>query len=149
MVNVLVHLLEPLTFRLRCPSFLLSKLCLTIKVSTICGAGRDTRNLCHKFSSQDLALRILGFRVICPKFQETSSRVLGFGYPVPGSQSPRVMVPRFSILGLRVPGIRVPGSKSQSSGSQGPRSQVLILDYINYKEMKKTSGLTKISMNRN
>ena len=107
--NFLVHLLEPLSFRLRCISFLLSKLCFIIKVSTIYGVGRDTKNPCHNFNSQGLALRILGFRVICPRFQGPISRVLCV----------RVPCPRFP--------------ESQGHGSQGLGSQVLILDYANYK----------------
>ena len=132
-VNVLVYLLEPLSFRLRCPGFLLSKLCFIIKISTICGAGQDTRNLCHKFNSQDLALRILSFRVTCPKSQGPSSRVLGVRVLCP--RVPESYSPRFLVLGLRIPGLRSqdPGSKSswpQGSGSQGLGSQVLILDYV-------------------
>ena len=112
--NFLVHLLEPLSFRLRCISFLLSKLCFIIKVSTIYGVGRDTKNPCHNFNSQGLALRILGFRVICPKFQGPISRVLCV----------RVPCPRFP---------ESQGHGSQGPGSQGLGSQVLILDYANYK----------------
>ena len=129
-VNVLVHLLEPLSFWLKCPSFLLSKLCFIIKVSTICDVGWDTRNLCCQFHLQGPALRILGFRVTCPKPHGLSSRVLGVkvlcprvpksqdhgsqglhpGSQCPGSQSPRVPGPR--VPGLRVLGLDVPGLRS-------------------------------------
>ena len=126
MVNVLVHLREPLSFWLRCRSLLLSKLYFIIKVSTICGASRDTRNLCHEFNSQGHALCILGFRVTCPKSQGPSSRVLAVrvpcpripvseswvsGHRVPGTQSPR-------IAGSRVPESRFLGSRVSGLGSQ-------------------------------
>ena len=117
----MVHLLEPLSFRLRCISFLLSKLCFIIKVSTIYGARRDTTNPCHKFNSQGLALRILGLMVICRKFQGPISRVLCVRVPCP--RFPESQSHRSQGLG--------PGS--QGPGSQGPRSQVLILGYANYK----------------
>ena len=107
MVNFLVPLLEPLSFRLRCISFLLSKLCFIIKVSTIYGAGRDTTNPCHKFNSQGLALRILGLMVICPKFQGPISRVLCVRVPCP-----------------RFPESQSHGSQGLRPGSQGPGSQV-------------------------
>ena len=96
--------------------FFFSKLCFIIKVSTICGAGRDTRNLCLKFNSQGPALRILGFMITCSKFQGPSSRVLGVTvlcsrvpgpgswvsrYRVPGFQSPRVLALVLSVPGLR------------------------------------------------
>ena len=120
LVHVLVHLLEHLSFWHRCTSFLFSKLCFIIKVSRICGAGRDTKNLCHKFSSQGPALRILCFRVTCPKFQGLSSRVLRVKVPYPRvpvpescvsgycAQDPRVAGPMVQVLGLRVSGLRVP-----------------------------------------
>ena len=107
LVNVLVHLLEPLSFRLGCPSFLLSKLCFIIKFSTTWGASRDTRNLCHKFNSHGPTLRILGFRVTYPKFQGPSSGVLGVKVPCP-----RVPVSEFWLTGYRVQGSQVPGSRS-------------------------------------
>ena len=115
-VNVLVYLLESLSFRLWCPGFLSSKLCFIIKISAICGAGQDTRNLCHKFNSQGPSSRVLGVRVLCPR--------------VPESYGLRVLV-----LGPRIPGLRSHDSGPQSSwpqgfGSQGLESQVLILDYV-------------------
>ena len=112
LINVLVHLLSPLSFRLRCPGLLLSKLWFIIKVSTICGAGQDTINLCHKFNSQGLDLGILGFRVTCPKFQEHSVRV----------PCPRVPVPESWVSWYRVPGPKVP--RSQVSGSRVSESWV-------------------------
>ena len=118
LVNVLVHLLEHLSFWHKCLSFLFSKLCFIIKVSTICGAGRDTRNLCHKCNSQGPALRILCFRVTCPKFQQLSCKALGVRVPCPRfpvpeywvsgycAQGIRIAGPWVPVLGLRVPGLR-------------------------------------------
>ena len=51
------------------PSLFIIKICFTNKVNSICSAGWDTRNLCHKFNFQGSALRILGLRVASPKFQ--------------------------------------------------------------------------------
>ena len=53
------------------PLLFIIKICFTIKVNTICGAGRDTRNLCRKFGSQGLALKILSPRVAYPRPQGT------------------------------------------------------------------------------
>ena len=73
--------------------------------------GWDARNLCHKFSSQGTALRILGLRVRSLKLQGPSPRVLGLRVPCPSVPRPRVPEPQ-------VPGLRV-------LESQGPRSQGL------------------------
>ena len=115
--------------------YLFIKICCTIKINSICGAGQDTWNLRHKINSQGSALRIVGLRVTISNSQGPISRVLGVRVPcprvsvrgswvsgsrVPGSQSPRVRTPK-------VPGLRVRGSRV--SGSWGPGSQVLILDY--------------------
>ena len=51
------------------------------KVNLIFGAGRDTRNLYHKFNSQDPALSILDLWVASPKSQRPSSGVLGIRVP--------------------------------------------------------------------
>ena len=112
------------------PQLFIIKICITIKVNSICSVGWDARNLCHKFSSQGPALRILGLRVRSPKFQGPSPRVLGVRVPclsvprprVPEPQVPGLRVPRFRVSGsqsLRVPGLRV----------SVPGSQILILDY--------------------
>ena len=69
------------------------KICFTIKVNTICGAGQDTRTLCHKFNSQDPGLRILGSSVASPKSQIPCASVL-----VPGS---RVSGPDFRLCSLK------------------------------------------------
>ena len=110
------------------------KICFTIKVNSISGAGLDTRNLCHKFNSQDPALRILDLRVANPKSQGSSSGVRGVRVPVLGSwvsgscvlgfQSHRFQLPRSRVSGsqdlksqcpraasLRGPGLRVSGSQ--------------------------------------
>ena len=116
LVNILVHLLENLSFRFRCPSFLLSK-----------------------FASQKLiqsAVRV-GILGIC--FTSSILRELLSGFWVSRSQAlrPRDLVPVSLVTGSDVPGSqfqspgchdpRVPGSRV--SGSQCPGSQVLILDY--------------------
>ena len=118
------------------------KICYTIKVNSSCGVSRNTRSLCHKFSSQGPALRILGLRVAIPKFQEPRSRVLGVRAPcprfpapgswvsecrVPGSQGHRFPGPR--VLGHRCLSPRSQGLRVPSPGPQGPRSQVLVLEY--------------------
>ena len=125
LVNDLVHLLGHLGFR--------------IKVNSVCGVGWDSRNLCHKFNSQGLALRILGLRVASPKFQGSSSRVLGVRIPcskvpVPGfqfqgpvCQSPRV--PESQSPSLRVPGLRVLGLRVLGLRNQGPGFQVSDPDF--------------------
>ena len=123
MVNVFVYLQEHLSFRLRCPCSFIIKIYFT-KFNSICCAGWNTKNLCHKFNSQGPALRILGLRVASSKSQGPSSRVLGVKVPCR-------MVP------VQSPGCHDPVSQgpwSQVSGSQSPgskalRSQVLILGY--------------------
>ena len=110
----------------------------TIKVNSICGAGRNTRNLCPKFSSQGLALKTLSLRVAISKSQGPSSGILDVRVPVPGSWVSGSLVSGSQssrIQGTRVPGPSVPSSRvseSRVSRSQGPgpRSQVLILDYV-------------------
>ena len=112
------------------------------KVSSVCGVGQGTKNLCQKFNSQCPVLRILGLRVASPKSQGPSSVVLGVRVSVPGSQVPGPWSQDSRVTGLRVPGSRISGS--QHPGSQGPSipglrvprpralgpgSQVLILDY--------------------
>ena len=82
-------------FSTQMPQLFITKICFRIKVNSIYGVGRDTRNLCHKISSQGPALRILGLRVASPKSQ---------------------------VPGLRVSSLRVPGSRV--SVSQGPRSRI-------------------------
>ena len=82
-------------------------ICFTIKVNSICGAGRDTWNLRHKFNSQGPALRILGLRVAISKAQGPISSV------------PCLRVSGSRVLGSLLSGLRVPG----------PGSQVLILHY--------------------
>ena len=64
-------------FLTKMPLLFVIKICFTIKVNSVCGAGRDAKNLCHKFNSQGPALRILGVKVAIPKFQGPIFRVLG------------------------------------------------------------------------
>ena len=93
-------------FSTQMPQLFIIKICFTIKVNSICGAGRDTRNLCHKFNSQGPTLRILDLRVANPKSQGPSSGVLGV----------RVLCLR--VLEPQVPDSRV--SRSQGIKSQCP-----------------------------
>ena len=128
-------------FSTQMPYLFIIKIRFTIKVNSICDAGRDTRNLCHKFISQSPALRILGLRVANPKSQGPSSGVLGvrvsclrvLEFQVPES---RVLVPGLRVPESRVsvshgPGSqcpRVPGLRASGSRVPGPGSQVLIVD---------------------
>ena len=116
------------------PQLFIIKICFTIKVNSICGAGQDTRNMCHKFNSQGPALRILDLRVVNSKYQGPSSGIVGIRVPVLGSwvsgpcvlgsQSPRSQIPR-----VPGPGSQGPRVSSLSvlwswiSGPQGPGSQ--------------------------
>ena len=79
-------------------------ICFTIKVNSICGAGRDTWNLRHKFNSQGPALRILGLRVAISKAQGPISRVLCVR--VPGSWVSESRVSGSLVLGSLVSGLR-------------------------------------------
>ena len=93
------------------------------KVSSVCGVGQDTKNLCQKFNSQCPVLRILGLRVASPKSQGPSSVVLGVRVSVPGSQVLGPWSQDSRVLGLRVPDLRVPDLRvpaSQVSGSHVP-----------------------------
>ena len=96
-------------FRLRCPSLSLSKFASQLKLIQSCGAGRDTRSLCHKFNFQGPALEILGLRAISPKSQGPSSGALGVRVPCPRALGPRVPGPR-------IQGPRIPGPESQGRG---------------------------------
>ena len=104
------------------------KIRFIIKVNSICGAGRGTRNLCHKFNSQSPALRILGLRVANPKSQWPSSGILGVRVPclrVLDSQvrQPRVLVPGSWVSVFHSP--RSQGPEPLCPGPQGPRVLVL------------------------
>ena len=101
------------------------KICFTIKVNSICSAGRDTRNLRHKLNSQGTALRILGLSVTSCKSQGPNSRVLGVRVPC-------LRVPESRVSVSQVSGSQDPGS--QGLRVSGPGSQVLILDYAILKE---------------
>ena len=92
-------------FLTQMPYLFIIKICFTIKVNSICGAGRDTRNLCHKFNPQGPSARILGVRFASPKSKEPSCRVLGVRVSVLGSWVAGFQ--SFKALGLRVPGYRV------------------------------------------
>ena len=85
-------------FLTQMPQLFIIKICFTIKVNSICGAGRDTWSLRLKLNSQGPAVRILGLRVAISKSQGPISRVLG----------------------VRVPRLRVPGSQGTSSRVSGP-----------------------------
>ena len=128
-VNILAHLLGHLrSDALAFYQNLLHKL-IFFKVNSVCGAGRDTCNLRHRFKSQGLALSILGLRIAIPKSQGLISEVLSLGVPFPRVPDPRVSGSRVSgFQGLRVLGVRV-----RVSGLRvpGPGSHVLILDFAN------------------
>ena len=114
-------------FSTQVPQLFIIKICFIIKVNSICGTGRDTRNL-SQVNSQGPALMILGFSVASPKSQGPSSGVLSVrvaflesqvsGSRVSGSQTPRVLDPWSKspvyqgpgVSSLRVPDLRVPGS---------------------------------------
>ena len=127
------------------PKLFIIKICFTIEINSICGAGQDSWNLRHKFNSQGPALRILGLRVAISNSQGPISRVLGVRVPCPRVQvrgswvsvslSPRVPASSLRVLGFRVSSLIVSGSGSQ----------VLILDcvtlyfcedYINFRRSK-------------
>ena len=127
-MNILVYLLKHLSFRLRCPSFLLSKCTSQLKLI-----------------SSVMQVRMLGICV-------TSSilRVLLSGYWFSGSQVPSSRDP-FSgswvsrshsqgsssrILSVRVPCPRFPGLTAP-----GPGSQVLILGYARFDDSKDSCQL--------
>ena len=96
-----------LSFSTQMPQLFIIKICFTIKFNSIYGAGRDTRNLCHKSNSQGPDLRILGLRVASPKSQGPSSRVLCIR--VPCLRVAESWVLGLRVWSLRVPGLRVPG----------------------------------------
>ena len=119
LVNILVHLLQHLSqvFDLDALAFchFVIKICFTIKINSICGAGQDSWNLSNKFNLQGPALRVLGFRVAISNSQGPVSRFLGVRAPC-----------------SRVPESQGPGSKSprsQTPRSQGSRSQVSVSDF--------------------
>ena len=107
-------------FLTQLPQLFIIKIYFTIKVNSICGAGRDTWNLCHKLNSQD------------PVSQGHNSQVPGTHFQGPGCQGPMSQSPSFRGLGVRVPCPTVPRSQasgsrvseSQGPGSQGPGLQV-------------------------
>ena len=102
---------------------------LRVKVNSICGASRDTRSFCHKFSSHGPDLRILGISVASSKSRDRDrdrdpgSWVSGSHIQESQFQGPVFQGHRFS--GPRVPGLRV----------LGPGSQVLILNYAMIKHI--------------
>ena len=97
-------------FLTKMPLLFVTKICFTIKVNSVCGAGRDTKNLCHKFNSQGPALRILGLKVAIPKSHGPIFRVLGVRVPCPRVSESQVLGPESQ--GLRVPALRARGLRS-------------------------------------
>ena len=131
LVNALVHLLEHLSFRLRCTSFLLSKFAIQLKlIQSVVQVG--ILGVC--VTSSILRILLSGFWVSesqVPSSRDpdpgswmSGSHVPGSQFQGPGcqglvSQGPRVtgsQAPEFRIPG---PGLRAPGSRA--SGSQGLR----------------------------
>ena len=96
LANVLVLLLEHPSFRLICPSILLSKFASQLKlIQSVVRVG-----ISHKFNSQGPALRILSLRIASHNSKGSSSRVIGVRV-----SCPRVLIPRS--YGPKVPGLRV------------------------------------------
>ena len=142
LVNDLVHLLEHLSFRLRCSSFLLSKFATQLKlIQSVVRVG--ILGVCVTSSI---------FRVLLSGFWVSKSQVSSFRHPVPGSlvSGSHAPVPESSVSGFRVPGsqshrfpgprvpgIKVPGLRVLAFRVPGlrilgPGSQILILDYALY-----------------
>ena len=121
LVNVLVHLLEHLSFRFRCPSFLLSKFASQLKL------------IQSVVWVQILVICVTSsiLRILLAQFQVSASQVQSTRDPVPGSWWPGCHVPESQFQGSgcqclvsqgpRVPGYRVSGSRVTGPGSQGPR----------------------------
>ena len=126
---------QDLSFRLRCPSFLLSKFVSQLNliqsvISRPQGRKSQVSGIQFRGSGcQGPSSRILGVRVSCLRVLEPQvpdSWVSGSK----GLESLCPWVPGLRVSGSQGPGsqgLRVPGSRV--SGSQGPGSQVLILDY--------------------
>ena len=122
LAKFLVHLLEHLSFWLKYPSFLLSKLASQLKlIQSLVRVG--ILGIC--VTSSILRVLLSGFWVSGLQFPSPRDRVSGSWVPgshVAGSQSPKSQ-------GLRVPSLIVLGSWVSGLRVLGPRSQVLILDY--------------------
>ena len=104
MVNVLVHLLEHLSFGLRCPSFLLSKFASQLKlIQSVVRVG--ILGIC--VTSSILTVLLSGFWV-------SGSQVPSFRDPVPGSWVSGSQISRSHFHCPGIPGSRVP--ESQVSG---------------------------------
>ena len=105
-----------LSFRLRCPSFLLSKFASQLKlIQSVVRVG--ILGIC--VTSSFLRVLLSGFWVSGP--QVPSSRDLVPGSWVPGSHVPWSHDPCSRVLGVRAPESQVPGSQrpgSRVSGSQ-------------------------------
>ena len=149
MVNVLVHLLEHLSFRLRCPKFLLSKFAEQLKLIQ----SVEQVGIVGVYVTSSI------FRVLFSEFWVSGSQIASSRDPVPGSWVSGSHVPGSQFQGPgcqgpvsqshRFPGPRVLGPGSQSPTSQGPGSQslrisgpgsqVLILDYAHPKIVIKYS----------
>ena len=116
----MVHLLEQhLSFQLRCPSFLLSKFVLQLKLIQSVAAGRDPRNL--RQGNCVTGYRFWGLKGRKSQVPGTQFQGPGCQRPVSqGSQSP-------TVPGLRVLG--VPGPGSQGPGSQGLGSRISDPDF--------------------
>ena len=116
MVNVLVYLLEHLSFGLRCPSFLLSKFASQLRLIQS-AVWVWILGIC--VTSSILWLLFLGFWV-------SGWQVPSFREPIPGSWVSGCHVPGSisSVLGVRFPYPRVPDPRVLSSRSQAPESRV-------------------------
>ena len=129
LVNVLVHLLEHLSFQLRCPNFLLSKFAKQLKlIQSVMQVG-----VVGVYVTSSI------LRVLLSEFWVSGSQIPSSRDPVPGSWVSGSHVPgsQFQSPGCQDPmsqSHRFPGPGSQGPTSQGlrisgPGFQVLILDY--------------------
>ena len=91
-----------LKFLAEMPKLFIVKICFTIKVNSVCVAGQDTKNLCHKLNSQCPVLKVLGVLEV-PSARD----------PVPGSWVSRSQFQGPGCLGLVSQGPRVFGPRSQ------------------------------------
>ena len=87
------------------PQLFIIKIFFAIKVNSIWGAGRDTRNLCHKFHSQGPALRILVLMVANSKSQGRKSKVPVIQFQGSVSQIPSSLIPESGVSGSQVSGL--------------------------------------------
>ena len=129
MVNILVYLLKHPSFRLRCPSFLLSKCTSQLKlISSVMQVRMLEESVSQvqfsEYCSQDTGSQDRKFQVPGTRFQD------------PGCHGPMSQGSSSRILSVRVPCPRFPGLTAP-----GPGSQVLILGYARFDDSKDSCKL--------